>query len=135
MATFTVTTLADSGPGSLRAAITSANAASPGSLNTINFSVSGTITLLSDLPSITHPTAIIAASSAPGNPPTVGIDFNHHAGLVFASGSQGSQLIGLSLGNATGNGVTLNAGNIILNNNYIGLALDGTALGDRKSVV
>ena len=43
---------------------------------------------------------------------------------------EGSQLVGLSLGNADGNGVTLNAGSVILNNNYIGLALDGSALGN-----
>ena len=34
------------------------------------------------------------------------------------------------MGNADGHGVTLNAGNILLNNNYIGLALSGSALGN-----
>ena len=42
--TFAVTTLSDSGPGSLRAAIASADAAS-GAATEISFSVSGTITL------------------------------------------------------------------------------------------
>lgn len=50
-ATLTVTSLADSGPGSLRDAITAANA-SAGIADTINFGVSGTITLASRLPDI-----------------------------------------------------------------------------------
>ena len=130
MATFTVTNLNDSGAGSLRAAILAADASAPGVSNTINFSVAGTITLASNLPSITNLTAIVAGSVTTGSAPTVGIDFNHTGGLVFASGSDGSQLVGLSIGNAAGNGVTLNAGHIVLNNNYIGLALNGTALGN-----
>jgi len=133
MASFTVTNLNDSGAGSLRAAITEANAASPGSPNTINFDPSiagGTITLQSDLPSITNPTSIVASSTTAGSAPTIEINFNGHAGLTFDAGSQGSQLIGVALGGASGAGVTLNAGSILLNNNYIGLALDGTALGN-----
>ena len=50
---FTVNTTADTGAGSLRAAITSANAA-PTVPNTINFNVSGTITLGSSLPAIAN---------------------------------------------------------------------------------
>src|SRR5690349_998557 len=133
MASFTVTNLNDSGAGSLRAAITGANAASPGSPNTINFDPSiagGTITLQSDLPSLTNPTSIVASSTTAGSAPTIEINFNGHAGLTFDAGSQGSQLIGVALGGANGAGVTLNAGNILLNNDYIGLALDGTALGN-----
>ncbi|GGJ35556.1 DUF4114 domain-containing protein [Neoroseomonas lacus] len=130
MTTFTVTNLNDSGEGSLRAAIEASNAAPPNVPNTIEFSVSGTILLASDLPHVTNTVSIIAGDTATGNAPTVGIDFNQHAGLVFEPGSAGSQLIGLSLGNADGDGVTLSAGSILLNNNYIGLALDGTALGN-----
>ncbi|SEE58064.1 autotransporter-associated beta strand repeat-containing protein [Rhizobiales bacterium GAS188] len=50
-ATFTVTTNADSGFGSLRQAILGSNAA--GGSNTITFAVGGTITLASELPVIT----------------------------------------------------------------------------------
>src|SRR5258708_2809052 len=130
MAIFNVTNLNDSAAGSLRAAIQGANATGAGTSNTISFSVSGTITLASDLPSIIGMTAIVAGNGVTGSAPTVGINFNGHAGLVFAAGSDGSQLVGLSLGNANGNGVTLNAGNIVLNNDYVGLALNGTALGN-----
>jgi Right handed beta helix region len=130
MAVFTVTNLNDSGAGSLRAAIQSANSTGAGVSNAIAFAVTGTITLNSDLPSITGTTAIVAGNTATGNAPTVGINFNGHAGLVFATGSDGSQLVGLALGNANGNGVTLNAGGIVLNNDYVGLALNGSALGN-----
>ena len=131
MTTFTVSNLDDSGPGSLRAAITEANAAvgSP----TIDFAVSGTITLASALPAISNQVTI-DATTAPGyvsgGAPVVEIDCNSQSGLVFAAGSDGSQLLGVALGDANGNGVTLNAGNITLNGNYIGLSLAGTALGN-----
>lgn len=55
--TFTVTNTNDSGPGSLRQAILDANALA-GSPDTINFNVSGTITVLSVLPVITDTLAI-----------------------------------------------------------------------------
>ncbi|MEP7039891.1 MAG: hypothetical protein ABI891_16275, partial [Acidobacteriota bacterium] len=50
-ATFTVSTTADSGSGSLREAITLANGAA--GADTINFGVAGTITPLTPLPTIT----------------------------------------------------------------------------------
>jgi hypothetical protein len=56
-ATFNVSTLTDSGPGSLRQAILDANAA-PGN-DTITFSVTGTITLTANLPEVTDNTAFI----------------------------------------------------------------------------
>jgi hypothetical protein len=133
MSTFLVTNLNDSGPGSLRAAILAANAdASPGS-DVIKFSVSGAITLTSDLPAITN-TVQIDGTSAPsfvaGGPPVVELNFNGHAGLTFSTGSSGSSLLGLALGNAAGNGVTLNSSNITLDGNYIGLHANGTAFGN-----
>lgn len=130
MANFTVNTLNDSGAGSLRAAIEASNASPPGEANTISFTVSGTIVLASDLPAITNPTSIIAGSTATGTPPSIGLDCAGNAGLVFGAGSQGSQLMGLAVGNAGGDGVTLVAGGITLSNNYIGLALDGSAAGN-----
>lgn len=132
MTTFTVTNVNDSGAGSLRAAITAANA-DVGSPTVIDFAVNGTITLASALPTITHDVTI-DGTSAPGftagGPPAVEVNFNSNAGLVFGTGSDGSHLLGLSLGNASGNGVTLNAGSITLNGNYIGLNLAGAAFGN-----
>ena len=123
MANFTVTNLDDSGAGSLRAAIQATNAGPAGVANTISFSpgLTGTISLASDLPAISRQTAIVSGSTTTGTAPTIGIDFNGHAGLVFAAGSDGSQLVGLSVGNAQGNGITLNASSITLNNNYVGV--------------
>ena len=102
MANFTVTNLDDSGAGSLRAAIQATNAGPAGVANTISFSpgLTGTISLASDLPAISRQTAIVSGSTTTGTAPTIGIDFNGHAGLVFAAGSDGSQLVGLSVGNA-----------------------------------
>lgn len=71
-ATFTVTTTADAGPGSLRDAITLSNAtqSTPTSQNLIQFSIPGTgvqtIALQSALPQITQPT-IIDGSTQPGS--------------------------------------------------------------------
>ena len=128
-----VTTLGSSGPGSLRAAISSADVSSPGQSTVIGFAVHGTITLASNLPAISRDVTI-DATSAPtyisGGPPVVAIDCNAHAGLLFAAGSAGSQLLGVAVDNASGSGVTLNASSITLDDNYIGLGLTGGASGN-----
>ena len=128
-----VTNLSSSGAGSLRAAIEGANAGSPGGSAVIDFSVDGTITLDSPLPAISSEVTI-DATSAPsyisGGPPVVEIDCHAFVGLQFAAGSAGSQLLGVAVDNASGNGVTLNAGSVTLNGNYIGLDLTGAAFGN-----
>lgn len=131
--TFVVTSLGDLGPGSLRAAIDFANATSAGDSTLISFGVNGTITLASPLPAIARKVAI-NATSAPthvsGGPPVVALDFNGHPGLLFAAGSAGSQLLEVAVDDASGNGVTLDAGSVTLNDNYIGLNLAGAAAGN-----
>jgi len=131
VATFTVTNLNDSGAGSLRAALLAANASASGA--TIEFGVSGTINLASALPSIVK-TVTIDGMTAPGyaliGAPVVELNFAGHAGLVFAAGSSGSVLFGLALGNASGNGVTLDSSSITLNGNYIGVHANGNAFGN-----
>jgi parallel beta-helix repeat protein len=131
MTTYTVSNLNNAGAGSLRAAIEAANAA--GGPSTIAFSVRGVINLTSALPDVTAPVTI-DGNSAPthtaGGPPVVEVNFNHHAGLTFASGAEGSQLLGLAVCGAGGNGVTLQAGSVTLAGNYIGLDLDGRAAGN-----
>jgi hypothetical protein len=137
--TFTVTTLADSGAGSLRAAISGADAhAGPGSASDITFSVSGIIALQRALPAITAEVTI-DGTTAPGHvgggPPTVEIQCGGSGGLDFAAGSAGSQLLGVAIDDASGNGVTLNANAITVNDDYIGLNLAGRADGNRGNGV
>jgi hypothetical protein len=126
----TVTTLSDSGPGSLRAAVEQADAAAAGDSTAIRFMVRGTVVLGSALPAIAR-NVTIDATSAPGHvaggPPVVALDFDGHPGLRFAAGSAGSRLLGLAVDRASGNGVTLVAGQVTLNGDYIGLNLAGTA--------
>jgi len=130
--TITVANLRDSGAGSLRAAIRRANA-TPGGGATIRFTVHGVIRLASQLPVISR-RVITDGTSAPthvtGGPPVVEINCNRHAGLLFGRGSAGSRLLGVAVDDAIGDGVTLNAGSITLNGNYIGLNLRGREAGN-----
>ena len=131
--TFVVRTLGDSGPGSLRAGINYANATSVRDSTLISFRVKGTITLRRPLPAIVRKVAINAASAPThvnGGPPVVALDFNRLPGLLFAVGSGGSQLLGVAVDGARGNGVTLDAGSVTLNGDYIGLNLAGAAAGN-----
>ena len=132
--TITVTSLASApGPGSLRAAITRANLSLPGRPTLIRFAVRGTITLSSPLPTVTR-NMTINGTSAPGyvrgGAPVVEIDANRQAGLDFAPGSSGARLLGLAVDNAGGDGITLEASNITLDRNYIGLSRSGAAFGN-----
>jgi hypothetical protein len=134
--TYTVSSLADSGAGSLRAAITSVNADT--TPDEIDFSVAGVIQLTSGaLPAITT-TVKIDGTTAPGfaGAPVVEIDNNGFAGLTLSANN--SSLVSLSIVNANGAGVTLsgsfappiggsaNGQNIDVLGNYIGLALGGS---------
>jgi parallel beta-helix repeat protein len=127
-----VSILGDSGAGSLRAAINTANAGVSGS-SAITFSIRGTIILASPLPAISSKVTIDATSApgyATGGPPVVEIDCNRQAGLRFAAGAGGSQLLGVAVDGASGSGVTLNAGSVTLDSDYIGLDLAGRAFGN-----
>ncbi len=131
--TFTVTRLANAGPGSLRAAITRANLGLPGRATLIRFAVRGTITLSSPLPAVSRDVTINGASAPgyiQGGAPVVEIDANGQAGLEFAPGSSGSQLLGLAVDDAGGDGITLEASNITLDRNYIGLNRSGASFGN-----
>ncbi|MGA8575207.1 MAG: hypothetical protein WB609_05875 [Candidatus Cybelea sp.] len=125
-----VSTTKDSGAGSLRAAITQVNAGHAAHA-VVTFSVRGVIRLASDLPEVARPLTI-DGTSAPGyaTRPVVEIDANGHAGMTFADGSAGSKLLGLAIANARGNGVTLDAGSITVNLNYVGLNLGGAPYGN-----
>jgi parallel beta-helix repeat protein len=136
--TFVVTSLDNAGPGSLRAAILSANATSAGDSSLITFCVNGTIPLSGPLPTIARKVTI-DGTSAPahvsGGPPVVALDFNGQPGLIFGEGSDGSQLLGVAVDHASGNGVTLDDNSITLNDDYIGLNLAGAVAGNGGSGV
>ncbi len=120
--TYTVSSLADSGPGTLRAAITNVNGDQTS--DEIDFSVAGVIQLTSGaLPAVTN-TVKIDGTTAPGftSSPVVEIDNHGFAGLSFL----GVSLASLSIVNANGPGVTLNANFSTVVGCYIGLALDGS---------
>jgi len=131
--TLTVTRLSDAGPGSLRAAITTANTSLPGRPTLIRFAVRGTITLSSPLPAVSRDVTINGASApgyVRGGAPVVEIDANGRAGLEFGPGSAGSRLLALAVDGASGAGVRLGASNITLDANYIGLSPSGAADGN-----
>lgn len=123
--TFTVSSLSGgTNSGSLYAAITSIN--SSAGANTITFATNGTIILSNNLPLISNQ-ANINGMTAPGwsGTPVVTINFNTYSGFVFASGSTGSLIQGLSLVNASNAAVTLNGSSNIIFGNYIGVLADG----------
>ena len=131
LATFPVTTLLDGGAGSLRNAIVQANT-NPGA-DDITFSVAGTINLRSALPVIVDPVTI-AGGTAPGfvSSPVVTVNFAGRSGLRFAAGSDDSSLQSLSLIRAAGAGVTIDASDVTLTGNFVGVLPDGTtAAGNR----
>jgi parallel beta-helix repeat protein len=127
-----VTSLNDSGTGSLRAAIAAVNSEPSGTATVITFSVNGTILLANALPAITAVVRIdgTSAPSYAGAGPVVEVNANAHGGIIFATGSSGSQLLAIAVDNAGGNGVTLNASSITLNFDSIGVNLAGTAFGN-----
>lgn len=124
MSVFTVTNLNSSGPGSLRRAIERSNASSD--FDTITFApeLSGVISLTSALPDITSPLSINALTSGQ-TVPSIQIDFAGNQGITFSEGSDGSSLIGLSLVGASGAGLILESSGNTVQNNYIGVDLDG----------
>jgi parallel beta-helix repeat protein len=127
-ATYTVTNLSDSGSGSLRAAIQSANASQG---NIVVFSTSGTINLSSPLPAITSQTTI-DGTTAPGfsTNPLISVNFNSMPGITVAAGADGCSIKSLSLVRALNAAITLQASKVILQRNYIGLLTTGLAAGN-----
>jgi len=131
--TLRISSLNDSGHGTLRWALRTAGNAAPGISTVIDFTVAGQITLLSALPPVAADVWINGESApgyAPGGPPVIGIDFGGHQGLTFTSAARGGKLLGVAIENAGGNGVTVDAGSVTLNANYIGLGLTGAKAGN-----
>ncbi len=123
----------DAGPGSLRRALRAA-AKRPASTTThITFSSPGTLTLRSDLPAIRGRVVIDGTATTgyvAGGAPVVGVDANGWEAFRFARGSSRSQLLGIAVTRAGGNGVTVAAPGIALDGNHIGLPASGHLRGD-----
>ncbi|MBX3400671.1 MAG: right-handed parallel beta-helix repeat-containing protein [Gemmataceae bacterium] len=135
-ATFTVTTTADSGAGSLRQAILDANAT--GGADFIFFSIGGggtqTIALSTPLPALTDE-VIIAGNTQPGYTSTPLIRVNGSGigtvadGIVFSPGSSNSTINALDVGGFNGNGVTINVSNVNVRLSYIGATTANSSQG------
>jgi len=131
--TFTVTNMADSGLGSLRWAITNANA-NPGP-DTINFHIIGTapftINLLSALPVVTNPVTIDATTQPEwANSGTPVVELN---GASAGSSSVGLQLnsafntvVGLAINRFPSYGIVLSGASNVIHGNFIGTDTTGT---------
>jgi Ca2+-binding RTX toxin-like protein len=145
LATFTVTNINDAGPGSLRDAITQANA-TPAPPHNINFNIPGagvqTIAPLTSLPIITQ-AVTIDGTSQPGfaATPLIQLDGTNAGATtngILITGS-GSNIRGLAINRFRGSGIFIlgNAatGNSVLGN-FIGTDVNGTAdLGNGGSGV
>ena len=137
LATFTVTSAADTGDGTLRDAIERANAlAGP---DTVLFAITPdgrkTINLSTALPQITDPLAIdgrtqpLAAADDP-DPPRIriaGAGAGTAVGLNFSAGASGSIVRGLAITNFSSDGIRLAGDGNLIEGNYIGLGFSGDA--------
>ncbi len=131
--TFTVTNTADSGPGTLRWAITNANA-SPGGVNFIYFNITNgaaphTISLSSALPLVTNSWTIIDATTQPDYSGTPSVELN---GTGVASGGVGLQLnsafntvAGLAINRFPAQGIVLNGVSNVVQADFIGTDTTG----------
>lgn len=132
-AVFTVTTTADSGPGSLRQAILDAEA-TPGP-DTVRFQLAGagpfTLGLQSPLPAIREP-LILDGSSQPGYSGTPLIELNGSAAGANAHGlyllTSNSVIRALCINRFSGDGIRIEfGGSNVVEGCYIGVTPDGRA--------
>ena len=149
LTTFTVNSAADpfglEGTTTLRQAIDGSNA-TPGP-DTIDFNIPGpgvhTISLASPLPPITDPVTIDGYSQG-GTPNSsavgtnanilVQLNLNGNLGLVFnppsegVTGSAGSRVQGLSIYGGSGAAIDINANNVTVAGNFLGIQADGATV-------
>lgn len=141
---FTVTNTNDAGTGSLRQAIINANADATATLaapHNINFGISGsvthTITLASGLPLITRPVRIngytqtgAVQGSISGRTIRIQVNGGGFGLFQFDATASGSSISGLAIYNSgtnfNGIRVRINASNIHIWGNYIGILANGT---------
>jgi parallel beta-helix repeat protein len=137
LSTYQVTTTADSGPGSLRDAITQANANA--GADTITFALGGSgmqvINLSSALPAVTDSVTIDASASMVGGVPQVEINGGglNVDGLDLMAAN--SSVVGLSIVGFGGAGIMAAGGHDQLTNDWIGVGPDGSMVGNGEGVV
>jgi hypothetical protein len=141
LSTFTVTTVADSGAGSLRQAIVEANLTSDP--DTIQFAIGSgqqTIKPLSPLPNINHPLTIDGTTQPDfEGQPLIELDGSmagaNSNGLRISAGN--STVRGLVINRFAKQGILINArGNNLVVGNYIGTDFSGTLdLGNKEAGV
>jgi titin len=131
--TFTVVNTADSGQGSLRWAITNANAY-PGTTNRISFNISGTapftINLLSALPAVANPWTVVDAATQPGwaNSGTPVVELNGTSagsGVGLQLNSAFNTVVGLAINRFPSYGIALSGVSNVIQDNFIGTDTTG----------
>lgn len=142
-----VTTTADSGPGSLRQAILDANV--DANTDIITFNIAGTgphvITLASALPDIIHPLTIDGYSDPEASPNTLSvgnnavIEWEVNGGGTIATGlnilTNDVTVRGLSIGNFSGSAIYSSFDRIVVEGNFIGVRPNGaTAIVNGRGV-
>ncbi len=130
-ATFTVTTTANSGPGSLEQAILDSN--SNAGADMISFNIPGTgphtISPTSALPFIFGTVTIDGTTQSPGSatPQIVLNGINQPAGNGFSVAAASTTIRGIVINNFQGTGIDLSAGSCIVEGNFIGTDAAGTS--------
>ena len=132
LTTFNVTSAADSGTGTLRAAIASSNSQTGTTPNTINFNITGgglqTINLSSPLPTITQSVVINGLTEPGGTGPLIVLNGLNAGSTAVGLNITASKITvqGLVIDGFGGGGVIVNgATNDVITNDYIGIAANG----------
>jgi hypothetical protein len=105
----TVTSLADSGPGTLRAAIQTADSGSHSDKYTISFAVTGTINLLTPLPDLNSSSNITIQGPGASNltvEPAAGASFS--SAIITVDSGTTASLSGLTVANGNAGGIDNN---------------------------
>lgn len=147
--TFTVTTVADAGPGSLRQALLDADASVAGAPHTIRFNIPGDgphlITPQTALPVPALEAVIIDGFTQPGaRPNTLAVGNDAQVKVVLDGTDQpvdhglrfvvpGNTIRGLSIVSFRFNGLLLGGSNNVVEGCFVGLLPDGTAKGNGAS--
>ena len=130
-ATFTVTTTANGGPGSLEQAILDANNSAGADMISFNIPGTGphTISPTSALPFIFGAVTIDGTTQSPGSstPQIVLNGINQTTGNGFSVAAASTTIRGIVINNFQGTGIDLNASSCIIEGNFIGTNAAGTS--------